>query len=236
MRAGSTCVSSVEATSGAPCNCSTTSSSASSPRRLWPTPCQRDEETAEHRWLDRLHLVPQPRERSAAQRAQDLGVAPLTAVPARTELALDDAPRPGQAMQGRRHHADAEPEPRGDVGRRERPVRARVAPDAAPPPRRRPARAATRASPSGAACPGRRDSARRPPRRWRVPRRRSRTSTTRRSAINCARAASTTPATVRAGQLVPRQIAQPQQQIVHGVRDARMEPLGQALRVELRCA
>ena len=87
------------------------------------------QEAREGRGRRRLDLLAQPRQRTAAERRQHVGIAPLAAVPARTELALQHASLLGQALQrgrdGRLAHAEAA---RG-LGGRERSVRPRVACD-----------------------------------------------------------------------------------------------------------
>src|ERR1051326_2334987 len=53
----------------------------------------RGDETAEHGRLDGLDFVTQPRERAPAQRAKDVGIAPLAVHAARTGLAFDERGR-----------------------------------------------------------------------------------------------------------------------------------------------
>ena len=182
------------ATSGTPCSCSTTSSSASRPRRdrPMPVPATRNRpstcgSTGSTSWRSRAS----ERRRSAAQ---DLGVAPLAAVAAGPELALDDAAGVGQALQrARRPRAAPRPKRARDVAGGERAVRARVAAHQIADgigdrleQRLRQARAA-------AACRARRDSARRPRRRRAAPRRRCAPAATRRSATSSATAVSASP-------------------------------------------
>ena len=78
-----------------------------SPRRADAVP--RQQEPPERVGLDRLDLLPQPRERAAAQAAQDVGVDPFAIGAARTELALDEAARLGQPRQQRFGDGDAKP-------------------------------------------------------------------------------------------------------------------------------
>ena len=82
------------------------SSSASRPARRPCQPVPGGEEAAEHVRLDRLHLLAQRGERTAADDAQHVGVAPLAALAARPELAFDDAAGRGQpAQRGLDHRA-----------------------------------------------------------------------------------------------------------------------------------
>ena len=95
-------------------------------RRLDTVP--RDGEAAERVLLDRLDLAAEARERSPAQRAEHAGVAPIAAHRTRPEHALDDRARVAQAPKGLRHGGGDQAEAPGHIGRRERSVRARVAP------------------------------------------------------------------------------------------------------------
>jgi hypothetical protein len=86
------------------------------------------EEAAEHLGLHRLDVLAQGGERAAAQRAQHVLVAPLAAVAAGAELAFDDASGGRQPLQRGVHDRYAEAETCRRIRRRERPVRARIAP------------------------------------------------------------------------------------------------------------
>ena len=184
-----------------------------------------DEEAPEDGGLDRLHLVTKPRQRAPPQRPQHLRVAPLAAVTAGTELALDDASALGKPSQGAEHDARAEPEARARLslavnGR----MRPRVAPHEFRHRRPPPARAAPRAGPSAAACRVRRDSGRHPPRRWPAPRPRHVPAGPAARSISAGSAAREAVYRARP-QLVRHQVAEPQQQIVDGVRRSGVKAL-----------
>ena len=75
------------------------------PRRPRPTPCHARQEAGEGGRVDRLDLVAQRGERTAAQDAQHVRVAPLAFESARAELAEHDPPvglEPGRARRGPR--------------------------------------------------------------------------------------------------------------------------------------
>ena len=111
-RAASTSDSSTDAAIGTPCSCSITSSRPSSPWR-WPRqPVPVHEEAAERRRLNRLDLLPQPRQRSLPHRAQHLGVAPLAAAAAGTEFAVDHPASGQQPRQRRIDHREAQAQAR----------------------------------------------------------------------------------------------------------------------------
>ena len=86
---------------------SSPSSPCSRPRQRMPA----DQEPAERRRFDRLDFLPQPRQRSLANRAQHFGVAPLAPAAAGAELAVDDAAAREQALRAR-HRSTATPRPR----------------------------------------------------------------------------------------------------------------------------
>ena len=70
--------------------------------RAGPSRCRATtQEAAERVGVDRLDLLPQPRQRAAAQAAQDVGVDPLALGAARPELAFDQPSRLGQPQQQR---------------------------------------------------------------------------------------------------------------------------------------
>ena len=89
----------------------------------------REQEAAERGGLDRLDLLPEPGQRTPAQHPQHLGVAPLGAGPGRSELALEHASLPAEALQGLAGDGRAESESRGHVGDGERAVGAGEAAD-----------------------------------------------------------------------------------------------------------
>ena len=89
-------------------------------------PLPRRRKSAEHLLIDRFDLVPELRERSAAQHAEHAGIGPLAPRAARAELAFD---QPSLDRQAREHgfgRRGAEAVPHGEVRRREGRVRARV--------------------------------------------------------------------------------------------------------------
>jgi hypothetical protein len=95
-------------------------------------PCHavpRDGQPAEGVGVDGLDLLPQPRERALPHRAQHAGLAPLLVRAARAERALDDTPRRGEALQRAVDGRAAQPEPLRALVGRERQVRARIAED-----------------------------------------------------------------------------------------------------------
>ena len=74
--------------------------------------------------VDGLDLVPQLRERAAAQAAEHVGLDPLALGAAGPELALDEPSGLGEPLQQRPDHRDAEPVAGSQLRRRERAVRA----------------------------------------------------------------------------------------------------------------
>ena len=87
-----------------------------------------DGEAGERALLDRLDLFAQPRERALAQRAEYTRVDPLGAVSARAELALDHRPRRGKFRERAEHERRTDADTPRQIGRGERTVRARVPP------------------------------------------------------------------------------------------------------------
>ena len=193
----------------------------------------RDQEPPEHLRLDRLHLLPQPRQRAPPQAPQDLRVAPLAAVAAGPELAFDHAPGIGEALQRGLDHCRTQSQARRHVRRRERAVGAGVAPHQV-------------RHGVGRFLEQRLGQALRQRRAQRI-------------AIACRifdgdepflaghAHAQDAPLGEELGdgrlrevrcraraQLLARQVAQPQQQIVHGVGRTRVEPLRQALQRRVR--
>ena len=130
------------------------------------------QERAERAGRHRLHLLAQHGDRASPERPQDLGLAPLHALPAGSELALHDPPggaKPGERLGGHRH-----PDARV-ARRRRRRGRGRACGRSGPPDHpadRVRARERLRESPPEAARRAHRATARRP--RWRTsaPRRR----------------------------------------------------------------
>ena len=84
-------------------------------------------EAPEHRVLDRLDFVAQPREGAAAQHPQHAGVGPLAARAAGPELAFDQTTLGGEPHQQRLGRRRAQAVPRCEIKGGERRVRARVA-------------------------------------------------------------------------------------------------------------
>src|SRR6185369_5214134 len=76
-----------------------------------------------------LDLLPQARQRSPADAAERVGIAPLEPTPARAERAFDQPAGCREANEHRFDRREREAEPRRDVARRERSVRPPVALD-----------------------------------------------------------------------------------------------------------
>ena len=121
--------SSADATSGAPCSWATTSTSASTPRRFVPMPCQRGRKRARVRGIDRFHLLAERGERPPPELPQDVVVAPLALDAVGPELAPDDPALDLEPLQRGPHRLRRHPVATGGVLREERTMGAGVAGD-----------------------------------------------------------------------------------------------------------
>ncbi len=113
----------------APCNTVSASTSASTPRRADPTPCQAGQEAGQGVGLDRLDLPAQRRDRAAPQLAQHVVVAPLPLHAVGAELAPHDPILELQRLQRASSPLDRHAEAPGGGGGEERPVGAGIAGD-----------------------------------------------------------------------------------------------------------
>ena len=86
-----------------------------------------DEKAAQRIGIDRLDLLPQAGKRSDAEAAQHAGIDPLAPAAAGSELAFHQLPGGGELQHERVRHAHAKAISRGELTRGERPVRSRIA-------------------------------------------------------------------------------------------------------------
>src|SRR5687768_2999176 len=84
-------------------------------------------EPAERIGLNRLDLLPQPRQRPATDAAQNVSVHPLAFRAARPELAFNQSFFSGQPAEQRFGDGDAQSISHGELTSRKRPVRSSVA-------------------------------------------------------------------------------------------------------------
>ena len=223
--------------SGAPCRFSITSSSASSPVAAPDEPLPRRHQPRQHRRLDRLDLLAQLARASAggSSAAPPDRTTRVRRRPAGTPLraAARSAASVVEQRLGRRA---AQRVARGELGGGERAVRARVAPREIRAPRRATGSSSDSGRPAAAARRARRGSVPRT-RPGRTVRGVPADARRRRCAPDRARARRARPTARRTrlpgGDLVGRQVAETQQQIVHAVGRSRAVALVELLQLAL---